>query len=88
MPDQYRRATAAQKNSWDLAQYMLQHHCETLMARFNAIVDSPSYVIDVVQSEFISDRMLRNDMIDFARAVREIIFSIECTLGPATYPRA
>lgn len=83
MPDQYRRATAAQRDSWDLAQYVLQHNREILMIRFNKLVGSPSYVVDLVQSEFISGRMEPDEMIDFARAVREIIFSIESTLGPA-----
>lgn len=88
MPDQYRRATPAQRESWDLAQYVLQHNRETLIARFNEIVGSPSYVVDIVQSEFISGRMEPDEMIDFARAVREIIFSIESTSGPATDPPA
>lgn len=84
MPHQHRSASAAQRHSWDLAQYVLRHNRETLMARFNEIVGSPSYVINVLQSEFISGRMEPEEIIDFARTIREIIFSIESTLGPAT----
>lgn len=84
MPDQYRRASAGQRESWDLAQYVLRHNREILMARFNEIVGPRSYVIDVVQGEFINGRMAPDEMIDFARTIREIIFSIESTLGPVT----
>jgi hypothetical protein len=82
MSDQYHRATAAQRESWDLAQYALRHNRALLMERFNKLVGSPSYAMAVVQDEFISGRMEADEMIDYARACREIIFSIEITSLP------
>lgn len=79
MATQYRRATSAQRESWDLAQYALRHNRTVLMARLNQLIGSPSYAMDVVQNEFISGRMEPGEMIDYARACREIIFSIEIT---------
>jgi hypothetical protein len=86
MSDQYHRATAAQRESWDLAQYALRHNRALLMERFNKLVGSPSYVMAVVQDEFISGRMEADEMIDYARACREIIFSIEITSLPGADP--
>jgi hypothetical protein len=37
-----------------------------------------------MQNEFISGRMEPGEMIDYARACREIIFSIEITSLPST----
>jgi hypothetical protein len=81
MSDQYRDASAAQGENWDLAQYALQRNRETLMARFIEIVGPPSNAVDVVHSESINGRMEPEEMIDYAGAVREIIFSIETTSG-------
>lgn len=86
MPDQYRRATAAQRESWDLTQYVLQHNRENLMARFNEVVGSPSYAVAIVQYEFVSGRMESDEMADYAQACCEIIFSIETTSGIAIDP--
>jgi hypothetical protein len=52
------------------------------MARLNQLIGSPSYALDVMQNEFISGRMEPGEMIDYARACREIIFSIEVTSLP------
>lgn len=79
MATQYRRATSAQRESWDLAQYAHRYNREVLMAQLNRLIGSPSYAMDVVQNEFISGRMEPSEMIDYARACREIIFSIEIT---------
>lgn len=88
MSDQYRRATAAQRESWNLAQYALQNNREILMNSFNKVVGLPSYAVATVQHEFINGQMGAEEMMDYARAIREIIFSIESTLGPATDPPA
>lgn len=84
MPEQHRRATAAQRESWNLAQYALQQNREILMHRFNEVVGSASYAVSIVQNEFISGRMEPDEMIDYAQACREIIFSIEITTLPGT----
>lgn len=86
MSDQHYRATSAQRESWNLAQYALMQNRITLMSRFNQIVGSPSYPMKVVQDEFISGRMPPDEMIDYARACREIIFSIEITSTPESGP--
>jgi hypothetical protein len=84
MSSQYRRATSTQRESWNLAQYALRHNRTVLMARLNQLIGSPSYAMDVMQNEFISGRMEPGEMIDYARACREIIFSIEITSLPRT----
>jgi hypothetical protein len=82
MSTQYRRATSVQRESWDLAQYALRHNRTVLISRLNKLIGSPSYAMDVVQNEFISGQMEPGEMIDYARACREIIFSIETTSPP------
>jgi hypothetical protein len=82
MSDHYHRATAAQRKSWDLAQYALRENRAILMERFNQLVGSPSYAMAVVQNEFVSGRMEPDEMMDYARACREIIYSIEITSPP------
>lgn len=82
MSDQYHRATAAQRESWNLAQYALRQNRAFLIARLNELVGSPSYASARVQEEFIGGRMEPGEMIDYARACREIIFSVEITSLP------
>lgn len=84
MSKTYRRATSAQREGWDLAQYAIKQNRFTLMTRFNELVGSPSYAMTVVQDEFIDGRMGPDEMIDYARACREIIFSIEITCHPGS----
>lgn len=86
MPHQYRRATAAAMESWNLAQYAIQVNREELMKRFNEVVGSPSYLVAIVQYEFVNGLMEPEEMVDYARTCREIIFSIETTSGAATNP--
>jgi hypothetical protein len=84
MSDVRRRATGKQRESWDLAQYALRHNRLNLMAHLNDLVGAPSYVLAIVQEEFVSGRMEPGEMIDYARACREIIFSIETASAPGT----
>jgi hypothetical protein len=82
MSDKYPRATASQRESWHLAKYALKQNRETLMAHLNNLVGAPSYTMTIVQDEFISDRMEPGEMVNYARACREIIFSIESITTP------
>lgn len=84
MSKAHRRATTAQRESWNLAQYAIKQNRAALMARFNELVGSPSYAMSVVQDEFVDGRMGPDEMIDYARACREIIFSIEITCPPGS----
>jgi hypothetical protein len=84
MSAQYHRATSAQRESWDLAQYALRHNRIVLMERLNQLIGSPSYAMAIVQNEFVGGLMEPGEMIDYARACREIIFSIEITSLPST----
>lgn len=86
MSDHNRRATAAQRESWNLAQYALQKNRDILMDSFNKVVGLPSYAVAIVQNEFINGRMEAEEMMDYARACREIIYSIELTSPPHPDP--
>jgi hypothetical protein len=76
MPSEYRRVSSLQRER-DLAQYALARNRLALVSQVNEIVGPPCYALAVMQAEFLSGQMEPQEMIDYARACREIIFLIK-----------
>lgn len=87
MSEQYRRAPAAVRDSWNLAQYVVSQNRASLMVKFNEIVGLPCYSMAVVQYEFVSGTMDFVEMMEYAETCLEIIYSIELTSDKKKDPR-
>lgn len=73
MSAEERRTNLTQRESWDLAKFVVRQNRIGLIDEFNKIVGPPSPAVTVVQADFLEGRMDQDEMIAFIKVCNGIV---------------